>query len=135
MSEGFTKSQARNIFFGGSLFFLAVFVALTVHRDPSRRLHRNLNDLLSNRCDYLARFRVTSLKRDRAPFFSVLSLDDGPIRLGLLGEVRRPCISDWSWGRLRLHLCLYGSILLCVTVLIRDEDAPQHDCGKYKDCQ
>ena len=31
MSEGFTKSQARNIFFGGSFFFLAVFVALTVH--------------------------------------------------------------------------------------------------------
>lgn len=31
MSEGFTKSQARNIFYGGSLFFLAVFVALTVH--------------------------------------------------------------------------------------------------------
>jgi len=31
MSEGFTKSQARNIFYGGSLFFLVVFVALTVH--------------------------------------------------------------------------------------------------------
>ncbi len=31
MSEALTKSQARNIFYGGSLFFLAVFVALTVH--------------------------------------------------------------------------------------------------------
>lgn len=29
MSEALTKSQARNIFFGGSLFFLVVFVALT----------------------------------------------------------------------------------------------------------
>ncbi len=29
MSEAFTKAQARNIFFGGSLFFLVVFVALT----------------------------------------------------------------------------------------------------------
>ncbi len=29
MSEGLTKAQARNIFFGGSLFFLVVFVALT----------------------------------------------------------------------------------------------------------
>lgn len=31
MSERLTKSQARNIFFGGSLFFLVVFVGLTVH--------------------------------------------------------------------------------------------------------
>jgi nitric oxide reductase subunit C len=31
MSEGLTKAQARNIFFGGSLFFLVVFVALTAH--------------------------------------------------------------------------------------------------------
>ena len=31
MSEGLTKSQARNIFYGGSLFFLVVFVGLTVH--------------------------------------------------------------------------------------------------------
>ncbi len=31
MSEGLTKSRARNIFYGGSLFFLVVFVALTVH--------------------------------------------------------------------------------------------------------
>ena len=31
MSEGFTKSQARNIFYGGSLFFLVIFIALTAH--------------------------------------------------------------------------------------------------------
>ena len=29
MSEGLTKSQARNIFYGGSLFFFVVFVGLT----------------------------------------------------------------------------------------------------------
>ena len=29
MSDGLTKTQARNIFFGGSLFFLVVFVGLT----------------------------------------------------------------------------------------------------------
>lgn len=31
MSEGLTKTQARNIFYGGSLFFLVVFVGLTAH--------------------------------------------------------------------------------------------------------
>lgn len=31
MAERFTKSAARNIFYGGSLFFLVTFVALTVH--------------------------------------------------------------------------------------------------------
>lgn len=31
MAEIFTKSAARNIFYGGSAFFLAVFVALTGH--------------------------------------------------------------------------------------------------------
>lgn len=29
MSEGLTKSQARNIFFGGSIFFFVVFAGLT----------------------------------------------------------------------------------------------------------
>jgi nitric oxide reductase subunit C len=29
MSEGLTKTQARNIFYGGSLFFFVLFVALT----------------------------------------------------------------------------------------------------------
>ena len=31
MSEALTKSRARNIFYGGSIFFLAVFVVLTLH--------------------------------------------------------------------------------------------------------
>uniref|UniRef100_UPI003BAA373B c-type cytochrome n=1 Tax=Stappia sp. TaxID=1870903 RepID=UPI003BAA373B len=30
MSEVLTKSRARNIFYGGSLFFIAVFIALTI---------------------------------------------------------------------------------------------------------
>ena len=33
MSEGLTKSAARNIFFGGTLFFLVILSALTVHSD------------------------------------------------------------------------------------------------------
>ncbi|AWK89550.1 c-type cytochrome [Azospirillum thermophilum] len=31
MAERFTKSAARNIFYGGSAFFLVLFVALTIH--------------------------------------------------------------------------------------------------------
>ena len=31
MAERFTKSAARNIFYGGSLFFFVTFVALTIH--------------------------------------------------------------------------------------------------------
>jgi len=31
MWEALTKTQARNIFYGGSLFFLVVFIALTAH--------------------------------------------------------------------------------------------------------
>ena len=31
MSEILTKSRARNIFYGGSLFFIVVFVAMTIH--------------------------------------------------------------------------------------------------------
>ena len=31
MSEVMTKSMARNIFYGGSLFFIVIFVGLTVH--------------------------------------------------------------------------------------------------------
>ncbi|WP_430232078.1 hypothetical protein [Nitrosomonas communis] len=31
MAEHFTKSAARNIFYGGSIFFLVVFTLLTVH--------------------------------------------------------------------------------------------------------
>ena len=31
MAEFLTKSRARNVFYGGSLFFVVTFVALTVH--------------------------------------------------------------------------------------------------------
>jgi len=31
MSEILTKSRARNIFYGGSLFFIVVFIAMTIH--------------------------------------------------------------------------------------------------------
>jgi len=31
MAEFLTKSRARNIFYGGSIFFVIVFIALTVH--------------------------------------------------------------------------------------------------------
>ena len=31
MAEGLTKSAARNIFYGGSLFFFLLFAALTAH--------------------------------------------------------------------------------------------------------
>jgi nitric oxide reductase subunit C len=31
MSEGFTKGMARNIYYGGSVFFFMVFLALTFH--------------------------------------------------------------------------------------------------------
>lgn len=31
MSEILTKSRARNVFYGGSLFFIVVFVAMTIH--------------------------------------------------------------------------------------------------------
>ncbi len=31
MAEFLTKSRARNIFYGGSVFFVVVFIAMTVH--------------------------------------------------------------------------------------------------------
>ncbi|HRO13723.1 MAG TPA: cytochrome c [Paracoccus sp. (in: a-proteobacteria)] len=31
MRDVMTKSMARNVFYGGSLFFIAIFVALTIH--------------------------------------------------------------------------------------------------------
>ncbi|NRA71212.1 MAG: cytochrome c [Gammaproteobacteria bacterium] len=49
MSEAFTKSMARNIFFGGSLFFFLVFVGLTIHttRELPERDHReNINEMV-----------------------------------------------------------------------------------------
>ncbi len=47
MSETFTKSMARNIFFGGSLFFFLVFVGLTFHTTqalPERDHRENMNE-------------------------------------------------------------------------------------------
>ena len=49
MSEAFTKSMARNIFFGGSLFFFLVFIGLTIHttRELPERDHReNINEMV-----------------------------------------------------------------------------------------
>jgi nitric oxide reductase subunit C len=42
MSEIFTKSMARNIFYGGSLFFILLFLGLTFHtiRELPQRDHR-----------------------------------------------------------------------------------------------
>lgn len=31
MSDVMTKSMARNVFYGGSLFFIAIFGAMSVH--------------------------------------------------------------------------------------------------------
>jgi hypothetical protein len=31
MSDIMTKSMARNVFYGGSIFFILIFLALTVH--------------------------------------------------------------------------------------------------------
>ena len=36
MREVMTKSMARNIFYGGSLFFIAIFISST-HLPPMRR--------------------------------------------------------------------------------------------------
>ncbi len=42
MSERFTKSMARNIFYGGSVFFILLFLVLTfeTHRELPARDHR-----------------------------------------------------------------------------------------------
>ena len=47
MSEVFTKSMARNIFYGGSVFFLLLLAALTYQTHeawPERDNHENLTD-------------------------------------------------------------------------------------------
>ncbi len=47
MSEVFTKSMARNIFYGGSVFFFLLFLALTYQTHeawPERDNHENLTD-------------------------------------------------------------------------------------------
>jgi len=42
MSETFTKSMARNIYYGGSLFFILMFLGLTMHttREMPKTDHR-----------------------------------------------------------------------------------------------
>ena len=35
MSETFTKGMARNIYFGGSVFFFLIFLALTYHTEQT----------------------------------------------------------------------------------------------------
>ena len=47
MSETFTKAMARNIFYGGSVFFFRLFIALTfdtVQNLPQRDHRENLTD-------------------------------------------------------------------------------------------
>lgn len=49
MATRFTKSMARNIFFGGSLFFFLLFLALTFDTNqklPKRDNSQNLYELL-----------------------------------------------------------------------------------------
>jgi nitric oxide reductase subunit C len=50
MSEVFTKSMARNIYYGGSLFFILVFLALTFDtsgKTPERDNHEALTEQVS----------------------------------------------------------------------------------------
>lgn len=47
MNEVFTKSMARNIYYGGSLFFLLLFLGLTLHTNaklPERDNRANLTE-------------------------------------------------------------------------------------------
>ena len=47
MSEVFTKSVARNIYYGGSAFFILLFLALTfdtIGQTPSRDNHEAINE-------------------------------------------------------------------------------------------
>ena len=51
MSERFTKSMARNIFIGGSLFFFLLFIALTVDtmaKLPDRDHRENITPQVAN---------------------------------------------------------------------------------------
>ena len=45
MSETFTKSMARNIYFGGSVFFFLVFLALTYHTEQTFPERSNASQL------------------------------------------------------------------------------------------
>ena len=41
MSETFTKGMARNIYFGGSVFFFLIFLALTYHTEQTFPVRSN----------------------------------------------------------------------------------------------
>ena len=50
MSQAFTKSMARNIFYGGSLFFILLFLALTYRTEtaiPQRDNRENLTETVA----------------------------------------------------------------------------------------
>ena len=50
MSQAFTKSMARNIFYGGSLFFILLFLALTYQTEtviPDRDNRENLTETVA----------------------------------------------------------------------------------------
>jgi nitric oxide reductase subunit C len=45
MAQGFTKAMARNIFYGGSLFFILVFLGLTFDTNSALPKHDNSANL------------------------------------------------------------------------------------------
>ena len=45
MSETFTKSMARNIYYGGSVFFLLLFLGLTMHTTKEMPKHDHRENL------------------------------------------------------------------------------------------
>ena len=45
MSETFTKGMARNIYFGGSVFFFLIFLALTYHTEQTFPTRSNVDQL------------------------------------------------------------------------------------------
>lgn len=50
MSEKFTKGMARNIYYGGSLFFILLFLGLTLHTSrklPERDHRENISPLVA----------------------------------------------------------------------------------------
>ena len=51
MSESFTKGMARNIYYGGSVFFFLIFLALTFHtvkEMPKRDNRENITEAVAN---------------------------------------------------------------------------------------
>ena len=59
MSDVFTKSMARNIYFGGSVFFILLFLALTFDtsgKTPQRDNHGNVYKRFGNSTEAIAAF-------------------------------------------------------------------------------